>query len=232
MFRTSWILLALVACGNNGDEDLTALQARVTAVEEAAASTSAMVSTTQGDVSALSSEVTGLQGDVTAMQGDVTSLVDRVAELEAMVDHTIFLDAGQLALDPGSSVTRPMSTGILWAPSFSGSVGVLMPTPLDYVGGDVLAEVMFFPTTADAGVVEFFARPQSLGVGDTFQDIINVDSTGVTVDGIRKITVQPIVFPEDRMSGPFWRFSLQRGGNGETYAEDVVMMGVRLSYGL
>jgi hypothetical protein len=122
------------------------------------------------------------------------------------------------------------AVGLRWAATFSGAAFLNIPKPSDYAGGDVELAIWFYPETAGAGDVDFFIRPRSYDVGDLFSDVASAGATPVTVATDLEVKKQVFTVAADRLGKEFWVVTMQRGGSGETYAGNVIVMGVGITY--
>lgn len=80
------------------------------------------------------------------------------------------------------------------------------------------------------GNVEFSIRPRSYNSGNLFADTASVNGSAVVLSQNNEIAEQSFTVAASRLSNHLWVFTVQRGGSGETYTNDVVLMAVELNY--
>jgi hypothetical protein len=151
-----------------------------------------------------------------------------------LADHqkTVGFPAQALNYDVAGAAIDEAASGLRWAATFSGAAYLMIPRPSDYAGGDVELAIYFYPETGTAGLVEFFVRPRSWDPGstDVFADASSIGGTPVTVGTTLAIKKQTFTLPANRLGKEFWVVTMQRGGSSETYPDNVIAMGVGLTY--
>ena len=89
---------------------------------------------------------------------------------------------------------------------------------------------LHFYGLGSTGNVDFFVRPRSYTPGNLFADVSSVNGSAVPLTQVTQIGEQSFTVQASALSNRLWVFTLQRGGSGETYTGDVVLMAVELSY--
>ncbi len=147
-------------------------------------------------------------------------------------EKTLAYTARALSYSPGSAVISDHGLGLLWKATFTGGGNLLIPKPTDWDGSsNVVLELYFYPDTAAAGAVEFFIRPRAFDVGDAWSDATSLSGAAVPVAGADVLAKQTFSVPATRLAGgELWHISFQRGGTGETYPDDVVLVSVVIKY--
>lgn len=148
--------------------------------------------------------------------------------------NVISFPARSLAYSPTSTTISDHALGLSWVSTFSGGTTLVLSKPLDYTTGDIAYKVFFQTTSATAAAVSFFIRPTSYNSGDGTLDPGSVSATGPVAvsgtSGFGTVYEQTIIIPSARMTKDWWWITMQRGGTGETYADDVIVTSVSLSY--
>ena len=125
--------------------------------------------------------------------------------------------------------------GLQWRYTYSGGTNITIKAPDNYAGGDVKFHIFFETTTATDGIVSFFLRPTSFDPGGSLYDPGSVNGDGVSVSGktgFGNVYQQTFVIPANRMAKSWWNTVIQRQGQapGETYSDDVVVLGAAFEY--
>ena len=187
------------------------------------------------DIGAKQDRVTGTCAagsaiDAIASDGSVTC--ESIPEIPTV--NIISFPARSLAYSPTSTTISDHGLGLTWVSTFSGGTTLVFSKPLDYTTGDITYKVFFQTTTATDAAVSFFIRPTSYNSGDGTFDPGSVSATGVVAvsgtSGFGIVYEQTIIIPSTRMTKDWWWITMQRGGTGETYADDVIVTSVSLSY--
>ncbi|HZX00004.1 MAG TPA: hypothetical protein VFF10_08070 [Trueperaceae bacterium] len=147
-------------------------------------------------------------------------------------ERTLAFPAPALGSNPDSPVITAFATGLRWQPDFSEGANLLIPKPTDWDGTtDVVLEVYFFPLSGAAGAVDFFIRPRAFDIGDIISDASSQSETPVPASGFLVLAKQSFTIEASRLSGgELWHITIQRGGGGETYPDDVVVVSVAHKY--
>lgn len=157
-----------------------------------------------------------------------------VANSVAGSSRTRFLYIPALALIPGGGTTVN-SFGLSFPQGFTNSANGMVAVPDDWDRvSNFIVDIYFTPETATAGVVSFFIRPAGRTIGESMFDPGSVSAQGVSVPAssasklfVQSFTVTGRVSANDEI---FHLFGIQRGGTGETFADNVTLRGVRIRY--
>jgi hypothetical protein len=154
-------------------------------------------------------------------------------DLGIIGNRTISFPSRSLSIEPTSTIITEHAWGLNWQQDYHGVACLMIRKPSNYTGGDIEFSVLFLSTTATAGVVDFMIRPRSVNHGDGFFDVINVNSTGISVSGqigFGTMYEQKFTIPENSLTNDWWIFTIQRQGLASTYTDDVVVTSVTISY--
>jgi hypothetical protein len=167
-------------------------------------------------------------GNIAGNASEIAALTSALSNLEIV--RTISIPARAMAY----SGLTPISTdgsGLLWSFTYSGGASLTIKAPADYAGGNVTFHIFFRPTTATAGIVNFFIRPVSYDSGESIFDPGSVNGDSVTVSGSAlNIYEQVFTISAARMTKDWWHTGIQRQGTDATYSDDVVVYGVAYEY--
>ncbi|MDD5370893.1 MAG: hypothetical protein PHQ40_17565 [Anaerolineaceae bacterium] len=146
---------------------------------------------------------------------------------------TIHIPANALNYRNGSVITKA-GQGLQWAQSGVEAATVIIPRPANFMAGYDLTLSVYYKTTVNSGgKVNFFIRPREFDPGDTWFDVVGISGTPVSATAANQIQRQDIIIPAAKFTGkPLWWITLQRNGTGETYADDVIVMGVEIKYAM
>lgn len=164
---------------------------------------------------------------------DHESRIDALETPPGAITRTISIPAGALSFNPTSTVIEPHGAGLSWTQSFASAASVYIEKPEDYAGGDITMSLFFRTTTATAGVVAFFTRPNSFDSGEGFVDSAGISNAGVSVSGtlgFGTLYEQTFTIPAARMTKDWWNVRLQREGAASTYPDSVILLAVSLEY--
>lgn len=116
--------------------------------------------------------------------------------------------------------------------TFNASAHLHVLRPPDWDGtSEVVMEVYSYPFTVGTGVVQMFVRPRSFAVGEEWRDMTGPVSPGVATAGIDVLVKQTLTIPASYLDGgDYWHLTIQRGGPDETYAGDIYVPLVTLTY--
>jgi len=154
-------------------------------------------------------------------------------DLANVGNRTLQFPAQALSKDPASTIITEDGLGLLWQQNYANAAVLIIKKPSNYIGGDVSFSLFFETTTSTAGVVRFFIRPRSANHGDGYVDATGFNGTGVAVSGTSgfgTLYEQNITIPASTLVNDWWIISIQREGTGSTYADDVRLLSVALTY--
>ena len=145
--------------------------------------------------------------------------------------ETLSFPANALNYEPGT-IIQADGAGLLWQQSFRDSASLTVARPPDWDGdSDVEMHLYFFPKSNVSGNVDFFIRPRAYDPGDRFEDASSLNGDSVKVSEATIVHEQTFMIPSERFGlAALWVISIQRQGSQSTYADDVVLMSVALSY--
>lgn len=161
--------------------------------------------------------------------GSITS-----ADIQDRLRNIPFI-ANSLNFDKASTVISQTGNGLKWQSNYSSGAFVVIPKPLDWdETSNVTMSLHFMSTTNSAGVVAFFIRPRSFNPGETFSDASSlnpVSNISIPANSIHKVYKQSFTIPASRFGTKgLWVISIQRGGTGETYSDDLQLFALDLVY--
>ena len=147
-------------------------------------------------------------------------------------DGQIRIPANALNYYGASTVISQYASGLLWKANYVDGAFWTLPRPVDFDGATTVElRLYFYPQTDTAGNVSFFIRPRAYNAGDAFGDATGQDSVPVAVAGNTQIRMQAFSIPAATFgTKDLWAITIQRGGTGETYPDDVVLLAVELRY--
>jgi hypothetical protein len=154
----------------------------------------------------------------------------------ANITRAVSLPATGLSYQVGTNIITPSANGLRWKRNFSGNARLSILKPADYAGGDARVRIFFLTTTATAGAVDFFIRPDSFNAGNVFTEISPVGAPAVLVLGagppgtFGKFYEQAFPVPKERITKNWWTINIQRAGQESSYFDDVIVMSVALEY--
>lgn len=204
-----------------------------------------------GSVSIPHSFVAGQKASATQVNDDFAALATavndndvRITRVESYVQarpskRRQSFAAGSLSIGTvaqGQNVIAPQSNGLLWHADYSRDARLMLEKPLDYKAGtDVTCSIIFEVTSATAGTVEFFIRPQSFDMGDVEFDPMSISAAPLAVAGAVSyggtIYRQDITIPASRFTKENWLVKIQRAGTPtETYGDPVLFVSATLEY--
>lgn len=140
------------------------------------------------------------------------------------------------ALNYGTSTILTQSAGgIRWQSTYAASAVLIIPKPTDWLeSSNVTLKLYFYPITNASGAAAFFIRPRAYNDGDLFADAssLNAESpVSFPANSQSKVYSQSFTIPNSRFgTKSMWLITLQRGGTGETYLDDLVLMTVEIIY--
>jgi hypothetical protein len=148
------------------------------------------------------------------------------------VQRTISFPAQSMNYVAGAVISEN-SRGLAFTNSSVQAAHLAVAKPTDFAGtGQVTMTVTYYRTTAAAGDVSFFTRPQDLGPGSgAFNDETSVSGSTESAVGailIRQNTISWAAVTED---GPVWNIHLQRSSTiPNPYPDPVIVTSVSLTY--
>lgn len=147
--------------------------------------------------------------------------------------RTLSFPANALNFDKTSTVITQSAAGLTWQSNFASPAYLILPRPADWDGSsDVQLRLNFFQKTAGSGDVQFFIRPRGYDAGDTFADASSLSGDPAPVGGVNVIQEQLITIPAARFGAKsLWVITIQRKGSSETFAGDIILQAVSLTYG-
>jgi hypothetical protein len=168
----------------------------------------------------------------------------RITRVESYIQarppkHRHAVPAAALSIAPAATQTviAPQANGLLWQADYSRDARIWLEKPLDYKPGtDVTFSILFEVTTATAGSVQFFIRPQSFDSGDTEYDPQSITApplavAGTSSYGFGTIYRQDVTIPASRFLKDNWLVKIQRvGAPTETYGDPVLFLSGTLEY--
>lgn len=201
------------------------------------AETPAVAAEVNANFDAVEQEVDDNNTRINTNTGNINTHETRIASIENTVGNlgitrTISISAAAMSFDSGDPLVSH-GRGLLWSAVISGGTQLVVKTPADYAGGDVSFSIFFQTTTATAGVVNFFLRPHGyvsgegqVGPGSNLCTPVTVSGTS----GFGNVYEQRCTIAENRLIGDWWHTTMQRGGTGATYEDDVIVWGVAFEY--
>lgn len=127
--------------------------------------------------------------------------------------------------------------GLTWPAQYRWGARTLVPIPADWDRtSESTVTVYFTPRTNATGVVSFFIRPTGREAsGQLLSDPGSVSAPGVKVpaDSFNALFSQSFIVPADRITDTddvFHLYAIQRGGQDETFADDVTVFSVEITY--
>ena len=164
---------------------------------------------------------------------DGSDIVDNSLTADDLSDRsrTVSIPAGLLSRDPTNPVITENGFGLLWDGSGLATTTVMMAPPDDWNGtGHLTVSVYFYPTTGNAGEVDFFMRAIGYAPGDTVSSPQVFNADAVPVGTAFVLTKQVFTIPTATLTEDVWFLLLQRPGSQETYAGDLVLMALTVTY--
>ena len=137
------------------------------------------------------------------------------------------------------SVFRPVEstrTGLVWPAGFTSTGSVSIPIPDDWSGARRFDVTIFFaPTSNAAGNVDFFLRPVGRSLGDNLADPGSVGANPVIVPAgsSNQLFQQTFTVPASNLDADnsmLHLYLIQRGGENETFEDDVMVYCLEVSY--
>jgi hypothetical protein len=156
-------------------------------------------------------------GSITA--GDIA---DRV--------RNISFPANALNHAADSTIITNYEGGLRWKANYQNAAYLMLAKPADWDGSSAVTLNLHFYGLGSTGNVDFFVRPRSYTPGNLFADAISVNSSAVPLTQFTQIGEQSFTVQASALANRLWVFTLQRGGTGETYTSDVVLMAVEVIY--
>jgi len=147
------------------------------------------------------------------------------------VTRTLSFPARALAFDPGNFGLE--FDGIRWADLGVLAARLIIPRIADWDGvSDVRFRILFYPTTATPGTVQYFMRPRVYDPGDTFEDTTGVESETVAVGIADQYNELRITIPAARFgTKAWWYLVLQRSSaDAGRYPDDLVITSIAIDY--
>ena len=199
--------------------------------------TPAVAADVNANFDAVEQEVDDNNNRINTNTGNISGHESRISSIENTVGNlgftrTISIPAAALSFDSGDPVVDH-GRGLLWSAVTSGGTQLAVKAPADYVGGDVTFSIFFQTTTPTAGVVNFFLRVRGYDSGEGQVDPGSNACSPVAVSGtlfFGTVYEQRCTIAESRLMGDWWILTMQRGGMGATYGDDVVLMSVAFDY--
>ena len=139
------------------------------------------------------------------------------------------------ALGSSGPVTRGLF-GLSFSATYVARATGMVGLPKDWDGvSSFTIDLHFTPDTNGTGTASFFIRPTGRAVGEVLSDPGGLGSSGVFVplNSSSTLFIQRFTVPSVRVSTGddfFHLYAIQRGGTGETFADTVTLLGVRISY--
>ena len=156
-------------------------------------------------------------GSITA--GDIADRVRNISFPATALNH---------AAD--STIITNYATGLRWQANYQNPAYLILAKPADWDGSSAVTLNLHFYGLGSTGNVDFFVRPRSYTPGNLFADVSSVNGSAVPLTQVTQIGEQSFTVQASALSNRLWVFTLQRGGSGETYTGDVVLMAIELSY--
>lgn len=145
--------------------------------------------------------------------------------------RAITVPANALNFDKASAVITQHHLGLHWLPNFQNAATISLAKPLDWDGtSNVELKLFFYFEDAGAGVAQFFVRPRSFNGGDSYVDAGSNNGNTVAFTGVGRFGEQTFTIPAASMLKNWWYITIQRQGQSETYAGDLILSSVRLTY--
>jgi hypothetical protein len=121
--------------------------------------------------------------------------------------------------------------GLLWTGTGT-AIFLNIPRPADWEGAtDVTLSLYFVPLTITPGNIDFFLRPRAYDPGDSYGDAGALTTAPVAFLGRMVVGRQLFAIPAERLGNKeLWVIAIERGGSGETYHDDVVLLGAEVKY--
>lgn len=201
------------------------------------AGTPAVAADVNANFNAVEQEVDDNNDRINTNTGNISTHETRIASIENTVGNlsitrTISIPAAAMSFDSADPIVDH-GRGLLWSAVTSGGPQLSVKTPADYAGGDVTFSIFFQTTTSTTGVVNFFLRVRGYDSGEGQVDPGSNSCTPVTVSGtigFGTVYEQRCTISENRLIGDWWLMTMQRGGTGATYPDDVVVMATSFEY--
>ena len=201
------------------------------------AGTPAVAADVNANFDAVEQEVDDNNTRINTNTGNINNHETRIASIENTVGNlgitrTISIPAAAMSFDSSDPIVVH-TRGLLWSAVTSGGTQLAVKAPADYAGGDITFSIFFQTTTATTGVVNFFLRPHGyvsgegqVGPGSNLCESVAVSGSS----GFGNVYEQRCTIAENRLIGDWWHTTMQRGGTGATYEDDVIVWGVAFEY--
>jgi hypothetical protein len=150
-------------------------------------------------------------------------------------DRYLWVPAGAFVFEADAD-TSLEGQGLRMAATFMSGISATVAVPDDWDRDSSFSvDIYFYPNSSGSGNVDFFMRPRGRVVGDPITDpgSISSDAPVAVANQQFRIFRQRFTIPAGRLplaSELFQLFGIQRGGTGETFADDVTVLGVRINY--
>jgi len=174
----------------------------------------------------------------TAVDDNNLRIDENAADIEAIssalfnfeIVRTVSIPANAMMYTAEDPVTQH-GLGLEWSNTYSGGTVIAVKAPADYAGDDVMFHIFFYTTTATAGNVSFFLRPNSYNSGGNLFDPGSISGDPVPVSGLL-VYDQSFTIPANRMTGDWWYTTIQRDSTSpsSTYLDNVVVISSAFDY--
>lgn len=143
---------------------------------------------------------------------------------------TTVFPANALNFNKNSTILTQAASGIRWQANYADSAFLILPRPTVWDGATAVTLHLYFLTTSSTnGLVDFFIRPRAFDVGDLFVDAVSLNGDGVQASKNAQVLEQVFTIPSATFGDrELWIISMQRQATGETYTDDVILVGASI----
>ena len=122
--------------------------------------------------------------------------------------------------------------GFKWKATGAASASLFIPKPFNWDGSsDIRLSIYFLSDDSTDGKVQFYTRAEGFDFGDEYEDEVGLQADPLRINSANTFYKQSIDIPWWKFgTDDFWRITLQRGGDLETYTDPVTVLSISLSF--